>query len=196
MKKARTWISAIGSGVLTFLMLILLALAVVLIVIPKAMGGMSLTVLTGSMEPGIMPGDIVVTKGIDTESARDLKIGDVISFLPYPDDPTLVTHRIIAQSVSQKGTSFITQGDNNNVADSWNPVHDFQVRGKLLYVIPKLGYVRQWLGARTTWVIIGAAVLLFGYAIYSFASSFRKHDDDQDEEPVAKPRRAYEKGHR
>lgn len=198
MKKARSWISAIGSGILTFAMLILLALAVALVVIPKVMGGMSLTVLTGSMRPGIQPGDVVVTEGIDTKSAKDLKIGDVIAFLPYPNDPTLVTHRIIAESVSVDGYSFITQGDDNNVADSWNPVHDYQIRGKVMYVIPKIGYVRQWMGSYTTWIITGAAILLLGYAGFTFISSFRKGKDEKDEdnnESVAQPRRAYGRGY-
>ncbi|MDR0284600.1 MAG: signal peptidase I [Propionibacteriaceae bacterium] len=188
------WGSAIGSGLVTCVTLLLLALAVALVVVPKITGGMSLTVLTGSMEPGIMPGDVVVTKGIDTARARDLQIGDVITFLPYADDPMLVTHRIIAKSVGSAGTSFTTKGDNNNTPDSWNPVNDYQVRGQLLYVIPKIGYVRQWLGPYTVWIVPGIAVILLGYAGITFATSFRKPADDpppttDDTAPV--PKRAY-----
>jgi len=186
MKKTKSWVSAVGSGVLTFAAIILLALAVALVVVPKAVDGMSLTVLTPSMEPAISPGDVVVTRGIDVEDAKDLRIGDVITFLPYPNDPMLVTHRIVAQSVSAQGYSFITQGDNNNVADSWGPVSDFQIRGKVMYVVPKIGYVKQWLGSSTQWIIIGVAVLLIAYAAVTFLSSFRKgKQEDSDGEPEA-----------
>jgi len=190
MKKTTSWGSAIGSGALTFATIILLALAVALVLIPKAFGGMSLTVLTPSMKPNISPGDVVVTEGIDVDSARDLRIGDVITFLPYPDDPMLVTHRIVAQSVSAQGYSFITQGDNNNVVDSWGPVNDFQIRGKVMYVVPKIGYVKQWLGSSTQWIIIGVAVLLIAYASISFLSSFRKGKQEDCDEGTGNPKHA------
>ncbi len=182
------WASAISSGIVTFIMLILLALAVALIVIPKVMGGMSLTVLTGSMEPGIKPGDIVVTKGIDTAQARDLAIGTVVAFLPYPDDPTLVTHRIIEKTVSADGVAFTMKGDNNNTPDSWNPVHDYQVRGEVIYTVPKIGYARQWASGSVGWVVPAAAVLLIGYGVFTFAGSFRKSKSDEaDGEGAADP---------
>ena len=182
MKKKTGWMSAIGSGAVTFVAIILVALAAALVIVPKAMGGMSLTVLTPSMKPHINPGDVVVTKGIQTSDARDLRIGDVITFLPYPDDPMLVTHRIVAQTVGAKGYSFITQGDNNNIVDTWGPVNDFQIRGKVVYVIPKIGYVRQWLGDSTQWFVVGAAVLLLGYAAISFTTSFRKPKQEESDE--------------
>jgi len=190
MKKKTSWVSAIGSGVLTFVTIILLALAVGLVLIPKAFGGMSLTVLTPSMTPTISPGDVVVTKGIDVDSAKDLRIGDVITFLPYPNDPMLVTHRIVAQSVSAKGYSFITQGDNNNAPDSWGPVNDYQIRGQVMYVVPKIGYVKQWLGSSTKWIIVGAAALLIAYAAITFISSFHKGKQEDSDEPTEVPARA------
>ncbi|MCL2736121.1 MAG: signal peptidase I [Propionibacteriaceae bacterium] len=183
-KNGTSWGSAILSGFITFAMLILLGLAVAMVVVPKVMGGMSLTVLTGSMEPGIHPGDVVVTKGIDKESAKDLQIGDVIVFLPYPDDPTLVTHRIMATSVSGEGYSFVTKGDNNNAYDPWNPVRDFQVRGEVLYVIPKIGWVKQALGPYGPWAIPGVGILVIGYAVVTYLSSFRRTRDEEDPDRV------------
>ena len=190
----RAWLSAIGSGLITFLMLALLGLAVALVVVPRIMGGMSLTVLTGSMEPGIRPGDVVVTRGVGTDDARDLSIGDVIVFLPYPDDPTLVTHRIMSMSVSAEGYSFVTQGDANNSPDPWGPVFDYQVRGEVVYKIPWIGHVRQWfsgLGGVGVWIIPAFAVLLIGFAIVSFLSTFRKtpetHETAEDEQTDGKP---------
>ena len=187
MKKKTTngnWGRAILSGITTFAVLILLGFAAVLVVVPKLCGGMSLTVLTGSMEPGINPGDVAVTRGIDIVSASELKIGDVIAFLPYADNSMMVTHRIIARSVGQEGVGFVTKGDNNNAEDPWNPVSDKQIRGKVMYVIPKIGYVKQWLGSSTAWLIPGIAVVLIGYAVISFTSSFRQPKQTSDDLPT------------
>jgi signal peptidase len=171
--KTTARLSAVSAGVLALLMVAMLALVAALVVVPKVMGGASLTVLTGSMEPGIQPGDVVVMKGVDEVAARDLQVGDVIVFLPYPDDPTVVTHRIVAKSVSPSAVAFITQGDNNNAPDYWGPVGTHQVRGEVMYVVPKVGLVRQWVGNHVGWVIPVAACLLLGYAVVSFTTSFR-----------------------
>ena len=196
--ETRRWWRRATSWLVGVVMFALLALAVATIGVPKVMGGMSLTVLTGSMEPGIMPGDIVVTQGVDTQQAANLRVGDVIAFLPWPDDPTLVTHRIIAKGVTTKGTQFTTQGDNNNAPDLWNPVHDYQVRGRLLYTIPKIGWLRQASAPYEAWIIPLIAGLLFVYAAANLALSLRKpaqagaptETDAQAELETYQPRRS------
>ncbi|MDR2973855.1 MAG: signal peptidase I [Propionibacteriaceae bacterium] len=209
------WWRRLASILATLVVVVLLAAAVLLVVVPKVLGGMSLTVLTGSMEPTINPGDVVVTKGIDTAQAKDLRVGDIIVFLPFPDDPTLVTHRIVSVGATPKGTVFTTKGDNNSVEDDWE-VNDYKVRGKVVYWLPKVGYLRQWAGQSTEWIILGVAVALIGYAIVTFIISFRspkknkrapendadeddanKADQDpgggsgEDRADAARPRRAY-----
>lgn len=179
----------VASGLVTLALIGATALAVALVVVPKLLGGMSLTVQSGSMEPGIKPGDIVVTRGVDVESAAQLQVGDVITFLPYPDDPLLVTHRVIAKSVSQSGVFFITQGDNNNCADPWGPVADYQVRGALVYTVPQLGWVRQWVGGQTQLVLMGLGVLLIAYGAIRFATSWRGAAEEPTP-PQPAPRRA------
>jgi len=155
--------------------------------VPKALNGASLTVLSGSMEPGIKPGDIVVTRGVDEARMAELKIGDVITFMPYADDPTLVTHRIIGLSVGAKGTSYVTQGDNNNVVDPWGPVQEHQIRGLFAYRVPFLGWARAWVGGNANWVMVGLASALIGYGLYSVVTGFRRPKDEpsSDGEPVA-----------
>ena len=180
----RDWLSAVTSGLLTLILLLATGLTVALVVVPKVLGGMSLTVLTGSMEPGIKPGDVVVTKGTTTQQAAELNIGDVITFLPYPDDPTLVTHRIIGKSVGASGTAYITQGDNNNTVDPWGPVRDFQVRGQVVYTVPKVGWAREWVGHYSAWIIPAAGVtLIVGGVIMLVTSRRRKPDVEPDAPP-------------
>jgi signal peptidase len=169
------FIRGAGSWLLTMVATAILFLAVVLAVIPHAYGGLSLTVLSGSMQPSIDPGDVVVTKPFEPMNATDLNVGDVITFLPYPNDPTLVTHRIVGKSFDKQGNiSFVTQGDDNDSVDPWGPVLPKQIRGELLYVVPKIGYLRQWAGERTELLLLGTAVGLIGFGFIIFATSWRK----------------------
>ena len=172
--KTNTWRGAVTSSLVTLVMLLAAGLVVALIVVPRALGGASLTVLSGSMEPGIMPGDVVVTRGVDETRIAALGVGDVITFMPYADDPTLVTHRIVGLAAGAKGRSFVTQGDNNNSVDPWGPVQDFQIRGQLMYRVPKIGWVREWAGQYSTWIVIGIAAALVGFGVLNVVMSFRK----------------------
>ena len=90
------------------------------------------TVLTGSMEPAIPVGSIVITK-----EQSSYEIEDIISFQEEGD---IITHRII--SIDRE--RYITKGDANNVADT-EEVQQKQVLGKVILTIPLLGYLVMWL---------------------------------------------------
>lgn len=138
------------------------ALGVVLIVVPKATGSVPLTVLTGSMSPAYEPGSVVVVRPTPVD---DLKIGDVITFQKESGDPTVVTHRIVSLGVTGDGSrQFVTQGDANNTPDA-APVSKPQVRGKVWYSVPYVGYAVNAVDAeqRATLVkVLAAALLLYG----------------------------------
>jgi len=144
-------------------------LAVAIFLVPRLLGGTSLTVLTGSMEPGLEPGDVVVTRGVDaSEVCTDVHIGDIVTFLPYPDDPTLITHRVVGKTIGtfEDGTDcrLVTQGDANAQADE--PVSPEQVRGVFLYGVPKLGWLREWAADNQAVVVIGAVVIVGGWLLW------------------------------
>jgi len=90
-------------------------------------------VYTGSMEPAIPVGSIVIIKPADPDT---LKIGDIICFKVETEYPTTVTHRIIG--ITSQG--FITKGDANEDPDQWI-VKKENVIGKLIAVIPLIGYL-------------------------------------------------------
>lgn len=158
------------SRVLTLLTWALAALAtallVVLIVIPRLTGWVPLTVLSGSMEPAIPTGSMVAVERIEGEADLErIDVGDVITFMPRPQDPTLVTHRVISQgALADGGTVFVTQGDANQSPDP-APVDARQIRGKVRYHVPYAGYLSDVLntGQKRTGVVIVAGVL-FVYA--------------------------------
>ena len=154
----------------------LVAIAAAVLVVPRALGGTNLTVLSGSMEPTLSPGDVVVVRGItQDEVCTSVRLGQIVTYLPKPNDPSLITHRVVAKTIGTfaDGTScrLLTQGDANPSADE--PVSPVQVRGLFMYGVPKLGWVRQWIGQHQKIVWAGAGVALLGYLIGGSLSSRR-----------------------
>lgn len=90
----------------------------------------SFLVQSGSMEPSIMTGDIIIIKS----SPQYLK-NDVVTFDDHQQ--RRVTHRII--DIKEDG-HFVTKGDANKSSDSENILKN-QILGKVFLVIPKLGYL-------------------------------------------------------
>jgi signal peptidase len=88
-------------------------------------------VYTGSMEPAIPVGSVVVIKPVELET---LKIGDIICF--ELSGSTSITHRII--NITEEG--FITKGDANEDPDQ-RIVKRENVIGKAIFTIPYLGYL-------------------------------------------------------
>ena len=142
-----------------------------LVVIPRVTGAQAYTVLTGSMEPGLAPGALVVVK---PTPADELVAGDVITFQPYSGNPAVVTHRITGIYYDMSGQPRIyTQGDANNVADDWALVPE-QIRGKLWYSVPQLGRVNVLLTGETRAVAITVvAGGLIAYAVWMLGSGVR-----------------------
>lgn len=99
-------------------------------------------ILTGSMEPYIYPGDVVlIEKILSEEEVYKLKEGDIINF--KIEDIT-VTHRIEKVISDEAGNlSFMTKGDNNDSADHWLvPPND--LKGRVKKVVPKVGLPIVW----------------------------------------------------
>ncbi|WP_370566219.1 signal peptidase I [Cryobacterium sp. BB736] len=176
----------IGVGLSGGLLLLVAALAVLLIALPAAVGGMPLTVLTSSMEPGLPPGTLIVVKPTPVE---EIRVGDVVTFQLRSGEPILVTHRVIERSVSSNGeVAFVTKGDNNDLAD--DPIREIQIRGTLWYSFPWLGWVNNALnGEARGWLVPLAAGGLFAYAGYLVISasvaSAKKRKAASDESATA-----------
>ncbi len=160
------------------------ALLAIIVVVPMLMGWTPLTVLSGSMEPTIPTGSQVVVEHIDGEqSAQQLAVGDVVTFLPNPDDRMLVTHRIERLSTSADGARlFTTRGDNNNVADP-ETLTALQLRGVVKYHVPYAGYISNVLNPQQKSIGIFAVVLgLSIYAGWQIYRAIRPSDGMQPQE--------------
>jgi len=118
-------------------------------------------VQSGSMEPAINTGDVVVVKEQPNYQERE-----VITF--YDSDHRVVTHRILKIQSDGKETVFVTKGDANESADT-NPVPQSQVIGKLVMVLPKMGFMVSF--AKTRY---GALLLIIVPAVIIIYDEFRQ----------------------
>jgi signal peptidase len=97
-----------------------------------------LRVMSGSMEPAIKTGAIVLVK----QTPLNLIVkGDVINF---ETSGTSVTHRVYEIKNTDNKLTFITKGDANNIPDV-DSVSPAQIKGKVIFNIPYLGYVYNWI---------------------------------------------------
>lgn len=156
------WRSA-ASAAMTVLLIGALLLALAVAVVPRLMGGSALTVLSGSMEPTYAAGDMVITVPQD-----NYNIGDVVTFQPVSNDPTLITHRVVGIRMGSDGTEFVTRGDANGADDA--PILADQVMGKVLYHVPKVGHVANAAGEHRGALVTLIAVGLIGYGAFVVAS--------------------------
>jgi signal peptidase len=97
--------------------------------VPGFLGFKPLIVLSGSMEPAILTGDLVIVREVPADT---LKEGDVIAFRRAT---AVITHRIMKINQNDGNTLFYTKGDNNNADDS-APVTVDLLEGRYLFRIP------------------------------------------------------------
>lgn len=96
-------------------------------------GYRSYLVQSGSMEPAIMTGDVIVI-----QSKGTYFINDVVTFQSSAN--RLVTHRIVAVEKDGHQNKYSTKGDANRSGDE-DIISDSQIIGKVYFVIPRLGYL-------------------------------------------------------
>lgn len=173
------WVKSVVSWLLLIAMVGVLALT---IVIPRLTGSTPYTVLTSSMEPTYPPGTLIVVKRQDPQS---LQVGDAITYQWESGKPEVVTHRIVtAQRTSKGDLRFTTKGDNNSAPDP-RPVVPEQVRGKVWYSVPYVGYVNNFITGKQRSVLLVVVVGgLLVYAVAMFVSAGRDKDRKGRQEPI------------
>ncbi len=111
-------------------------------------------VLSGSMNPVIPAGSIVMVE----REPVSIQKGEVITFI-HPNKPLeFVTHRVI--NVESQGNTAVyqTKGDANNIPDQW-VVKKEAVWGKATFVVPFLGYLINFAKTKLGVVLIIALPL-------------------------------------
>ena len=112
-----------------------------------------IAVVTGSMEPAINRGDLVI---LERASVDEVEVGDVVA---YRIDGTVVVHRVI-----EKGEGYlVTKGDANDSPDPYRITHE-NLLGRVAVVVPKVGWAIILLNwspeVRLAVILVAAAIAL------------------------------------
>ena len=119
-------------------------------------------VVTGSMEPTIHVGDMIITERQDDYNEKDI--------VTYVDGTWSVTHRIIKITENEEThvKTYTTQGDANNTADE--SIKISSIRGKVIKVIAPI-----W-----QYLFIGVLALLFILTFIPTGAKPRGEEEDEE----------------
>jgi signal peptidase len=118
-----------------------------------------------SMSPTFLAGDLIIIQSCDPATLEE---GDIITFHTIINNEyALNTHRI-EQLTDQDGIrSYVTKGDNNDIADT-HVIADGDIVGKYVTRLPKVGKVLEVLSSSAGFLIIIVLpmLLFFVYQVY------------------------------
>lgn len=162
----RAWVVLVTNALAKAYCVFLATLAVIALA-PALWGWSSYIVRSGSMEPSISTGDVVVASPLAPDAG--VPVGRVMVFInpARPGATELLIHRVVARA---SDGSFTTAGDANATTDSTTvPRSSFLARGRLL--IPDLALPIVWFAAGksvplTGWlVLVAASFTLFAFPL-------------------------------
>ena len=167
------------------IVLLLVAVApFVVYAVPGVVGAdASFVVLSGSMEPAIAAGDVVVVESVPPGA---IAVDDVITY-SRSDEAATVTHRVIDIDDAGGERVFYTKGDANEDADQ-RPVPASALVGAVVLTIPYIGYVIQFVGTRAGFALL--VVLPFGALLVTEGVGLlrrRRGGTDADEAATERP---------
>jgi signal peptidase len=148
----------------------------VALAVPFAFHARPLVVLSGSMEPALRTGDVSVVRSIAPLDARP---GDIVTFRDPDNADRLITHRVRAMRVQGDAVVFRTRGDANNVSEHWRVPATGEI-GRLMYRIPKLGWVLSYARSKGLFILLlgGALALLL---VLELSAIWRPEEGDGDQ---------------
>jgi signal peptidase I len=144
------------ANVVAWVVVIAGALLALVIAGPLALGDHPHTNLSGSMEPAIAPGDVVINEQIKPTAAE---VGDIITFRDPQQQSKLLTHRVVSIKRDGSRLAFVTQGDANNTREHWKVPADGQI-GRVMYTVPWVGHIAVLARTRLGWILLVGIPLL------------------------------------
>ncbi len=142
--------------------------------VPFAVGHKTFTVMSGSMEPAIRTGDLVIDERIRPLEAR---VGDIVTFDEPGASRRLVTHRVRSVRADGAHVRLATKGDANNTVERWSAPAGGQI-GRVVYRLPTLGYALAYF--RTPYARIALLVLpALALAVYELVRLWRPERDPE-----------------
>jgi len=119
-----------------FYAVIFLVIALLLFALFPIKGNYQIKIVkSGSMEPDIKVGSIVIIK-----PSSNYTVGDVVTFGKDTKTDIPTTHRIVSSRAQEGVILFTTKGDANEDNDT-NEIKQSDVHGKVLFDVPFFGYI-------------------------------------------------------
>lgn len=120
----------------TFYIAIIAIIALLLFALFPIKGNYQIKIVkSGSMEPDIKTGSVVVIKPSDNYA-----VGDVVTFSKDTKKDIPTTHRIISSRAVEGVILFGTKGDANEDNDT-SEIRQSDIHGKVLFDVPFFGYI-------------------------------------------------------
>ncbi len=141
-----------------FIILVLLMVASFTVYILPHFGWRTDNLSSGSMEPELKSGDLVVTRPVAPEA---VEVGDIIAFYSSDAHENLVSHRVVSIE-RNPSISFITKGDAYMTSDPFI-VPARNLVGRVCFNVSLLGYAVAFMkttpGLLVTLVVPGLAII-------------------------------------
>ena len=134
--------------------------------LPMPFGYGAAVVLSGSMEPELSVGDLIIVKKAEAYSTDDVVV--------FEDSGSLIVHRIIEVD----GESVTTKGDANNAADV--PIHVSAIRGRVSLRIPYAGSLASFIKTPIGTI----CVLLCSFGLIEIPHWKERQKDDEEQEKL------------
>jgi signal peptidase len=161
-------------NIISTALVVLMVLCAVFLMGSRLMGYECYTVISGSMEPKYMVGDLIYVKEVDVNS---IKAGDDITFI-LNEDLVVATHQVVR--VDAENQRFYTKGLANEIEDQ-DPVHFNNVIGVPQFSIPKLGYVSDFVqNPPGMYITIGVGIVLILLVFVPDMIAKKKEDEDEE----------------
>lgn len=141
---------------------------------PSVFGYSIFRVSSGSMEPELMVGDVILDKTVD--NPEDLKVGDVITFKSSDYGDLLVTHKVIKAPYEENGKLMLqTKGIANEVEDK--PISVDNVKGIMICKVDYLDTVYNvFLSPWGLLILIALIVIIFFDEIITIVKILTNND--------------------
>ena len=141
---------------------------------PSVFGYSIFRVSSGSMEPELMVGDIILDKTVD--NPEDLKVGDVITFKSSDYGDLLVTHKVIKAPYEENGKLMLqTKGIANEVEDK--PISVDNVKGIMICKVDYLDTVYNvFLSPWGLLILVALIVIIFFDEIITIVKIMTNND--------------------
>ena len=120
------------------------------------------SVVSGSMEPALGKGSLIVTRPV---KLQEIKVGDIILFSSPISFKTMITHRVVDVEYNSL-LSIRTQGDANISPDPYR-VPGQNVIGKVVLHVPSIGYFSEFVKTPACFISLSVVPSLIIFASYA-----------------------------